>query len=150
MGRSARFQVVAVLALAVFVPVLAAPSASAQGLEAGRWRVLTTTLSGSLAPPQVATRCLTPEDVADPGKTFAPQVVTENSECTRTEFKLEPTGLIWRLQCKGQLNMDVAGQFIFDSPTRYSAMVTTKASMLDQIVQQSIVSISAERIGECR
>lgn len=150
MGRAARFPIVAVCALTFFALVLAAPSASAQGLEAGRWRVLTTTLSGSLAPPQVATRCLTPEDVADPGKTFAPQVVTENSECTRTEFKLEPTGLIWRLQCKGQLNMDVAGQFIFDSPTRYSAMVTTKASMLDQIVQQSIVSISAERIGECR
>lgn len=136
--------------IALLAVVALVPSASAQNLEAGRWRVLTTTLSGPLAPPQVATRCLTPEDVADLGKTFAPQVKTENSECTRTEFKLEPTGLTWRLQCKGQLDMDVAGQFIFDSPTRYSAMVTTKASMLDQIVQQSMVSISAERIGECR
>ena len=136
--------------LVALLAVSATPSASAQSLEPGRWRVLTTTLSGPLAPPQVATRCLTPDDVADPGKTFAPQVVTENSECTRMEFKLESTGLTWRLQCKGQLDMDVAGQFIFDSPTRYSAMVTTKASMLDQIVQQSMVSISAERIGECR
>lgn len=127
-----------------------ATSASAQSLEPGRWRVMTTTLSSPSAPPQVATRCLTPEDVADLGKTFGPQVKAENSECTRTEFKLEPSGLTWRLQCKGQLNMDVAGQFIFDSPTRYSAMVTTKASMLDQIVQQNMVSISAERIGECR
>lgn len=125
-------------------------SAWAQTLEPGRWRVMTTTLSGPLAPPQVATRCLTPEDVADLGKTFGAQVRAENSECTRTEFKLKPTGLTWRLQCKGQLDMDVAGHFIFDSPTRYSAMVTTKASMLDQIVQQSMVSISAERIGECR
>jgi hypothetical protein len=128
----------------------AAPSASAQSLEPGRWRVLTTTLSGPLAPPLVATRCLTADDVADPGKTFVPQVVTENSDCKRTEFNLEATGMTWRLQCKGQLDMDVAGQFIFDSPTRYSAMITTKASMLDQIVQQSMVSISAERIGECR
>ena len=125
-------------------------SAWAQTLEAGRWRVMTTTLSGPMMPPEVATRCLTPEDVADLGKTFGPQLRTENSECKRTEFTLEPTGLTWRLQCKGQLNMDVAGQFIFDSPTRYSAMVTTKASMLDQIVQQVMVSISAERIGECR
>jgi hypothetical protein len=132
------------------LPLVAASSAWAQTLEPGRWRVMTTTLSGPLAPPQVATRCLTPEDVADLGKTFVPQVKTENSECTRTEFKLELSGLTWRLQCKGQLDMDVAGQFIFDSPTRYSAMVTTKASMLDQIVQQSMVSISAERIGECR
>jgi hypothetical protein len=136
--------------IVALLAVFAASSASAQSLEAGRWRVLTTTLSGPLAPPQVATRCLTAEDVADLGTTFAPQVKTENSECKRTEFKLEPTGLTWRLQCKGQLDMDVAGQFIFDSPTRYSAMVTTKASMLDQIVQQSMVSISAERIGECR
>lgn len=132
------------------LPLVTATSALAQTLEAGRWRVMTTTLSGPLAPPQVATRCLTPEDVADLGKTFVPQVKTENSECKRTEFNLESTGLTWRLQCKGQLDMDVAGQFIFDSPTRYSAMVTTKASMLDQIVQQSMVSISAERIGECR
>lgn len=128
----------------------AVPSASAQSLEAGRWRVLTTTLSGPLTPPTVATRCLTPEDVADPGKTFVPQVKTENSECKRTEFKLDATGLTWRLECKGQIDMDVAGQFIFDSPTRYSAMIITKASMLEQIVQQSMVSISAERIGECR
>ena len=138
------------LYLVALLAVCAASSASAQSLEPGRWRVLTTTLSGPLAPPQIATRCLTPEDVADPGKTFAPQVVAENSECQRTEFKLEATGLTWRLQCKGQIDMDVAGQFIFDSPTRYSALVTTKASMLDKIVQQNMVSISAERIGECR
>ena len=141
--------VVAVLPFVAASSALVA-SVSAQTLEPGRWRVMTTTLSGALAPPQVATRCLTPADVADLGKTFAPQVKAENSECTRTEFKLEPSGLTWRLQCKGQLDMDVAGHFIFDSPTRYSAMVTTKASMLDQIVQQSMVSISAERIGECR
>ncbi len=112
--------------------------------------MLTTTLSGPLTPPQVATRCLTPEDVADLGKIFVPQVKTENSECKRTEFKLDATGLTWRLECKGQLDMDVAGQFIFDSPTRYSALITTKATMLDKIVQQNMISISAERIGECR
>jgi hypothetical protein len=132
------------------LPLIATSSASAQTLEPGRWRIMTTTISGPIAPPQVATRCLTPEDVADLGKTFGPQVMTENSECKRTEFKLEPSGLTWRLQCRGQLDMDVAGQFIFDSPTRYSAFVTTKATMLDRIVHDNSVSISAERIGECR
>jgi hypothetical protein len=89
-------------------------------------------------------------DVADPGKTFGPQVTTENSQCEQKEFKLEPSGLTWRLQCRGQLDMDVAGQFIFDSPTRYSAFITSKATMLDRIVNETMVSISAERIGECR
>jgi len=132
------------------LPLIASSSAFAQILEPGRWRVMTTTVSGPAAPPSVATRCLTPNDVADLGKTFGPQVATENSECKRMEFKLEPSGLTWRLQCKGQLDMDVAGQFIFDSPTRYSAFITTKAAMLDQLVHDTSVSISAERIGECR
>jgi hypothetical protein len=132
------------------LPLVTVQPAWAQNLEPGRWRVMTTTLSGPIAPPQVATRCLTPEDVADPGKTFGPQVTTENSECKRTEFKLEPSGLTWRLQCRGQLDMDVSGQFIFDSPTRYSAFIKTKATMHDRIVHDTMVSISAERIGECR
>jgi hypothetical protein len=130
--------------------LFAALPASAQSLEAGRWRVQTTTLSGPPAPPMIATRCLTPQDVADPGKTFGPQVATENSECEPTELKLEPSGLSWRLQCRGQINMDLAAQFIFDGPTRYSAMIVTRATMLERIVQESMVSISAERIGECR
>jgi hypothetical protein len=129
---------------------IAAETVLAESLEPGRWRVLTTTLSGQLQPPMVATRCLTPEDVADPGKTFGPQITTENSKCEQKEFKLEPSGLTWRLECRGQLNVDVAGQFIFDSPTRYSAFVTSKATMLDRIVNETMVSISAERIGECR
>jgi hypothetical protein len=132
------------------LPLIVASSACAQSLEPGRWRIMTTTVSGPMTPPQVATRCMTAEEVADPGKTFGPQVATENSECKRTEFKLDASGLTWRLQCKGQLDMDVAGQFIFDSPTRYSAFVTTKATMLDRIVHDTSVSISAERIGECR
>ncbi len=125
-------------------------SVPAESLEPGRWRVMTTTLSGPQAPPQVATRCLSPDDVADLGKTFGPQIVTENSECKRTAYSLDASGLTWRLQCRGQLDMDVAGQFIFDSSTRYSAFITTRATMADRIVHDTSVSISAERIGECR
>jgi hypothetical protein len=129
--------------------LLLAQAAGAQSLEPGRWRVVTATLSNPGSPPEVAMRCLTPEQVADLGTTFAPQVRTENSQCERTEFTLEPKGLTWRLQCKGQLDMDVSGQFIFSTPTNYSALILTKATMLERIVQQTMVSISAERVGEC-
>jgi hypothetical protein len=138
-----------VRSLIASVLLVVAQAASAETLEAGRWRVATTTLSNPGSPPEIAMRCLTPEDVADLGKTFAPQVKTVNSECERTEFRLEPGGLTWRLQCKGQLDMDVSGQFIFGSPTRYSALIVTKATMLERIVQQTMVSISAERVGAC-
>ena len=133
----------------VLLPLLLAAPASAEPLESGRWRVVTTTLSTPGSPPEVAMRCLTPEQVADPGTTFAPQVATVNSECERTEFTLDAKGLTWRLQCKGQLDMDVSGQFIFSEPTRYSALILTKATMLDRIVHQTMVSISAERVGDC-
>lgn len=136
--------------LGALLCVVLAQSASAEALEHGRWRILTTTLSGPPSPPMVATRCLTPQDVADPDKTFGPQVSTVNSQCQRTEFKREPSGLSWRLQCKGQIDMDLAGQFIFDSTTRYSALIVTKATMLGRIVKSEMVSIAAERIGECR
>ncbi|MET0867398.1 MAG: DUF3617 family protein [Pseudorhodoplanes sp.] len=129
--------------------LLVAHVACADTLEPGRWRVVTTTLSGPPTPPQVANRCLTPEDVKDLGKTFGPQVSTVNSECTQTEFKLEPAGLSWRLQCRGQLDMDVAGQFIFESPTHYSALITTQATMMDRMVQQTMMTIAAQRTGAC-
>jgi hypothetical protein len=45
--------------------------------------------------------------------------------------------------------MDVAGQFIFESATRYSAMLVTRAMVLDRIVQNTMVSIVAERVGAC-
>ena len=113
------------------------------------WRVITTTLSGPPSPPQVAMRCLTPEEVGDLGKTFGPQVSTVKSECER-EFEFEPSSLKWRLQCRGQINIDVAGQFVFESATRYSAMVVTRATMIDLVVQNSMVSIDAERVGACQ
>ncbi len=127
-----------------------AQAAAAESLEPGRWRVITTTLSGPPSPPQVVNRCLTPEEVQDPGKTFGPQVSTVNSECRQTQFNLEPTGLSWRLQCKGQIDMEVAGQFIFESATRYSALITTQATMMQRTVQQqTMMTITAQRIGAC-
>jgi hypothetical protein len=39
---------------------------------------------------------------------------------------------------------------VFESATRYSAMVVTRATMIDMIVQNTIVSIEAERVGACQ
>ncbi len=136
-------------AIACMLLLFAAGAASAESPEPGRWRVMTTTLSGPPAPPQIAMRCLTPDEVADLGKTFGPQASTVNSQCERTEFQFDPSGLKWRMQCRGQINIDIAGQFVFESATRYSAMVVTRATMMDLVVQHSMVSIDAERVGAC-
>ena len=125
-------------------------AAQAEGLEAGQWKVTTTTIiGGPPSPPQVKLRCLTPQQVADPGKTFSPEVSTVNSNCERTEYRLDKSGLSWRLQCKGQLDMDVAGQFTFESAVRYTAIVTTRAAMTGQPTQSTAAAIEGERVGPC-
>ena len=45
--------------------------------------------------------------------------------------------------------MDVAGQFIFESPTRYTAMVATKATAMERIVHTTLSTIDGERVGDC-
>lgn len=131
--------------------LVAAGSAQAQQLEAGRWRVMTTQLGqGPVSePPQIKMRCLTPAEVADPAKTFSPEVSTVNAICERTEYSLEQNFLKWRLQCRGQVDMDVAGQFIFESPTHYTAMVATKATAMERIVHSTLSTIDGQRVGDC-
>ena len=137
--------------LAIVIVLAAAGAAQAQQLEAGQWRVMTTQLSkGPVSePPQIKMRCLTPAEVADPAKTFSPEVSMVNATCERTEYSLDENFLKWRLQCRGQIDMDVAGQFIFESPTRYTAMVATKATAMERIVHTTLSTIDGERVGDC-
>ena len=137
--------------LAVVFVFAAAGAAQAQQLEAGRWRVMTTQLGEGpvAAPPEIRMRCLTPAEVADPAKTFSPEVSTVNAICERTEYSLDQNFLKWRLQCRGQVDMDVAGQFIFESSTRYTAMVATKATVMERIVHSTLSTIDGERVGDC-
>lgn len=141
--RSARILPIAGLFLALGGP------ANAEGLQPGLWRVTSTPeVRGAPAPPQVKSRCLTPEEASDLDKTFSPESRTQNSACERIEHELTGTRLRWRLQCTGQMSMDVTGTFDFDMPQHYSAVVTTKASIGGQNMD-SRVTIEGERIGEC-
>jgi hypothetical protein len=136
---------------ASLVLLLAAHPAAADAIEAGLWKVTTTTiLNGVSTPPQVKQRCLTAAEAGDPGKTFSPEFSTVNSSCERTEYQLDRERLRWRLQCKGQIDMDVAGEFTFESPRRYIATIATKGSMLGQTMTSSTAAIEGEHIGECR
>ena len=88
--------------------------------------------------------------VADLDKTFSPVSRTTNSACEQVEHESTPQRLKWRLQCTGQLDMDVAGEFVFETPHRYTATLTTEASMAGKLMQKSRVTIEAQWIGECR
>ena len=107
------------LGIAAFAAVLVlteAPAARADGLQAGQWKVITKPQNNGVAgPPLQNMRCLSATDVSDLEKTFSPVSRTTNSTCEQTEHESSPQRLKWRLQCTGQIDMDVAGEFVFDN-----------------------------------
>lgn len=139
--------IIAVGALLLALP----PGALGDGLQAGLWAVRQQPVINDItAPIQQNLRCLTAEAVADLDKTFSPVSRTTNSACECIEHESTPQRLKWRMQCTGQLDMDVAGEFIFETPQRYTATLTTEASMAGKLMQKSRVTIEAQWIGECR
>jgi hypothetical protein len=72
-----------------------------------------------------------------------------NSECAPLESSLVGGNLKWKLVCKGQLDMELTGEFSFDKPRHYTATVTSKAAMAGQQVANSKTMLEAEWVSEC-
>ena len=111
------------------LPALAAAAAAENLIEAGEWKVTSTAvINGTTSPPQSKSRCITPsrpQTSPPPSDRFrAPSI--ENEAPT-----IEAAGktLKWRLQCRGQLDIDATGAFTFDSPRHYTALITSKGKM---------------------
>jgi hypothetical protein len=137
-------------ALAAVIFLAIAQHAAADGLRAGQWHtVQTPEINGMIGPPQKGTRCLTPEAVADLDTTFSPVSRTTNSSCERVEHELTPQRLKWRLQCTGQIDMDVEGEFKFEDPEHYVAIITARSFMQGRLMQSVRTSIAGQRVGDC-
>ncbi len=123
----------------------------ADGIAPGEWQLTETIImNGSKTPPQVRSRCLSVEQASDTAKTFSPEYRTVNSDCERAEFSSTATSLRWRMLCKGQMDMDVSGDFTFDTPKHYTATIVSKGAMAGREFVNTSVSIEGEHIGECR
>jgi hypothetical protein len=108
----------------------AVAAAYADGIDPGLWKITTRTQSaGVVGPPHESSKCLTADQTSDLGTTFSPVPQTINSVCAPIERSLNGPLLNWHLVCKGQLDMELTGEFNFDSPHHYTATVRTTASM---------------------
>jgi len=117
------FSAVAVVTLQVLV-------AYADGIEPGLWKITTTTKTrGETGPPQESSKCLTADDTRDLAVTFSPVSRTVNSNCAPIERTMTGTRLNWRLTCKGQIDMELIGDFNFDSPRHYTATLRSNAAI---------------------
>ena len=138
------------LALSVAVVVGAASLAVADGIEPGLWKITTRTESGGVTgPPHQNSKCLTPEQTGDLPTTFSPVGRTINSECAPIERSFTGGKLTWRLVCKGQLDMELTGEFNFDSPHHYTATVQTKAAMAGMVGVNSRDTLEGEWVSAC-
>jgi len=133
----------AILALSV-VP------AFADGIEAGLWQVTTTSVTGGAAgPPRQSSKCLTAEQVKDLPATFSPIARTINSTCEPMQRSFDGKKLVWHLVCRGQLDMELNGEFDFDSPHHYSGTVASAASMAGQPMPGSKNTVEGEWVSAC-
>lgn len=137
--------------LSVCASALMAAAAKAEDLiEPGQWKVTTTmTMNGSAVPPQAKMRCITADQAADVSKTFGPVSGTVNSTCETPQSEVNGRALKWRLQCRGTLDLDVEGQFNFDAPRHYSAIVISKGRMAGQLISDVKSELEGERVGDC-
>jgi Protein of unknown function (DUF3617) len=122
----------------------------ADGIEPGLWQVISRTQTGGvIGPPHESSKCLTPQDVADLATTFSPVSRTVNSTCAPIERSLADSRLTWRLTCRGQLDMELTGEFNFDSPRHYTATVQSKAAMAGVPMVDSQENIEARWLSAC-
>jgi hypothetical protein len=138
-------------ALAFLCAAAATLPAAAAGIEPGLWQITESIImNGNRTPSQTRTRCLSAEQAGDTAKTFSPEYGTVNSDCERAEFSSTASRLRWRMLCKGQLDMDVSGDFNFDTPKHYSAKIESKGSVAGRTMAETSVAIEAEHLGECK
>ena len=139
-----------VVAAAVF-SLLAVSAARADGIEPGLWKITSQAENGGvLSPPHESSKCLTADQTNDLATTFSPVATTINSDCAPMERSLNGPLLNWHLVCKGQLDMDLSGQFNFDGPHHYSGTVRTKAEMAAMPPVDSKTTVEGQWVSACQ
>lgn len=140
------------VALLCACPALIAPAAADElAIEPGQWKVTSrTVLNGAASPASVKERCLSPEQARDVAATFGPAMSTVNSTCKPAEFETAGRKLKWRLECRGQLDIAVAGEFDFDTPSHYTATVSSKGWMAGSLMSDVKTELEGERVGACQ
>src|ERR1700744_4694363 len=105
------------IVLLSLLPALTAAAAADNLIEAGGWKLSAeSVVNGATQPPQSKSRCITPEQAANVTGTFGPVAGTINSDCQEPVVEAAGKTLKWRLQCRGQIDIDVTGDFNFDNP----------------------------------
>lgn len=142
-----RFGIVLVCSLAMLT---ASARAETLSIEPGQWKVTAkTTVNGAAQPPKVTMKCVSPEQAGDVTKALGPSMGTVNSTCAPTEFQIKVGQMKWRVQCKGQIDIDLLGDYAFDGMSHYTATVLSKAWIDGKLISDVTTELQGERAGVC-
>jgi len=137
-------------ALAFAVLALWASDALADGIEPGLWKIISRIeTNGAVSPSQESAKCFTAAQAGNLVATFSPAMRTINSECAPLESSLVAGNLKWKLVCKGQLNMEITGDYSFRDGTQYAGIVRTTTSMGGMPMSDTDTTLYAERVSDC-
>jgi hypothetical protein len=138
------------LTAAAAIALLPLASKAADGIQPGLWKITTAVVNnGVRLPPHTSARCLTAKQAGDLADTFSPRFGGVNTTCKRTEYSKSGQKLTWRLECRGQVNMDSTAEFTFFSSLRYTATISTKGWMGNQQIADTQVALEGEFEGAC-
>lgn len=138
------------LAVAAAILALTVSVAFADGIEAGLWKITTIVETNGMAgPPRESSKCLTADQVADLPSTFSPIPSTINSTCEPIKRSFDGKKLSWHLVCKGELDMELTGEFNFDSAHHYTGSVQSTASMGGQAMPGSKNTVEGQWVSAC-
>ncbi len=129
--------------------VCCATMAFAEGIEPGLWKITTRVdQGGTISPPLLSSKCLTEAQAKDVPEAFTPVSSTVNSTCAPIERHFDGRTLSWRLVCTGQFNVELNGNFDFDSPRHYLGSVRSRTAMVGQGMSDTRQLIEGEWTAE--
>lgn len=137
-------------ATVIAVIMFGVSAARADGIDPGLWKIVGhSETAGVVGPPHESTKCLTADQTKDLAASFSPVPNTINSTCAPIERTLDGTHLTWHLVCKGQMDMDLSGDFNFDSPRHYTGTVRTKAAMAGMQMVDTQNTVEGQWVSAC-
>jgi hypothetical protein len=132
------------------VLVVSTSTAFADGIEPGLWKIISRIeANGAVSPSRESSKCFTVEQARDLVATFSPAPRMINSECAPLESSLDGGRLKWKLICKGQLDMEVTGDYKFRDQHQYAGIVRTTTAMGGRPLSDAVTTLYAERVSDC-
>jgi hypothetical protein len=127
--------------------LLAAPAASAQGLDPGQWEFSSTTTSPMLPKPQSSTvkHCIKPEDASNPERWMGQQ--NRQTDCKFTQGPRSGGSMTWEMSCP-KSGMHGNGSARFGRGTMESEMQLS-GEMKGRKFQMH-TKMTGRRLGPCK